>query len=241
MFCKVIYNKMVIDVLKNPVFLRYIQSSKRFRETDEGSANAVFSSDYSEKYHLVNTTAILSGQNYKDVSLVEISEAEYNSIKATIVESAVDEDGNTVSMQELRDRKIEEMKETCNAVITSGFDIVLSDGVTYHFSLEMTDQVKISKLADRANSGMELLPWHADDGLCKFYPAEDILAVNTMMENMVEFQTTYFNSLKNYIKNMDDKNSIIYAYYGMNVPEAYQSEVLKAINAQIGAGNETNS
>lgn len=118
------------------------------------------------------------------------------------------------------------MSQACNSIITSGFDIVLSDKISYHFSLELSDQVKISKLADRAKSGIEPLPWHADDGLYKFYPKEDILSINEAMEVLVEYHTTYFNSLKNYIRNLADVEKILELTYGVEIPVEYRSEVL---------------
>lgn len=234
MFYKVVYDKIVIDVIENPVFLRWIKTSKRFRETDETSAAAIFSSDFSTKYHLSGKDLIENGGVYKDVILIEIQEAEYNNIKSTLANKIIQDDGSEIEISELRTRKISEMSEACNAAITSGFDIILSDGITYHFSLEITDQMKISKLADRATNGVSPLPWHADGGLCKFYSSEDILAINSQMEFLVEYHTTYFNSLKNYILNMDDRDTILNIQYGAVIPAAYQSEVLKALVSQNG-------
>lgn len=52
------------------------------------------------------------------------------------------------------------------------------------------------------------------------------------MENCIEFQVTYFNSLRDYIQSMTDLNSVCNVEYGMVIPEEYQSEVLKALYAQ---------
>lgn len=235
MFYKIVYGKIVIDVGDNPIYLRYVKSSKRYRETDKTSANAIFSSDYSEKYHIAGRDDIADGDSHKDVTIVEIDEPEYNNIKSNITEKIIGEDGETISIDDLRGQKIQEMATACNAAILSGFDIVLSDGISYHFSLEITDQMKISKLADRAASGDTLLPWHADDQICKFYPRADILAINTAMENLIEYHTTYFNSLKNYIKNINDKDTVADVHYGMEIPRQYCSEVLAAILEQMAS------
>lgn len=58
------------------------------------------------------------------------------------------------------------------------------------------------------------------------------MTINTKMENCIEFQVTYFNSLRDYIQSMTDLNSVCNVEYGMVIPEEYQSEVLKALYAQ---------
>lgn len=133
----------------------------------------------------------------------------------------------------VKDAKITEMSITCNKIITDGFDIVLSDKQSHHFSLEVSDQLKISKLNDRANSGVTVLPYHADGEPCKFYSKEDIVLLNTEMENRIEFQVTYFNSLRDYIQSMTDVGSICNVSYGITIPDEYQSEVLKVLYAQL--------
>lgn len=136
-------------------------------------------------------------------------------------------------IEDVKAAKITEMSVACNEVITQGFDITLSDKKSHHFSLEVADQLKISKLNDRANAGITVLPYHAEGESCKFYSKEDIVALNTAMENCIEFQTTYFNSLRDYIESMTDINDICAVEYGIDIPEAYQSEVLKMLYSQM--------
>lgn len=141
------------------------------------------------------------------------------------------------NIDDVKKAKITEMSIICNEVIVKGFDITLSDKKSHHFSLEVPDQLKISKLNDRANAGVTILPYHADGESCKFYSKEDIMAINTAMENCIEFQVTYFNSLRDYIQSMTDINSICNINYGIIIPEMYQSEVLKALYTQINSEN----
>lgn len=61
------------------------------------------------------------------------------------------------------------------------------------------------------------------------------MALNTAMENCIEFQTTYFNSLRDYIESMTDINDVCAVEYGVDIPEAYQSEVLKMLYSQANA------
>lgn len=227
MFLKVIYNNLIIDILENPVFVRFIKSANRFVITDILSADGVMSRDRSEVY-LLHT---IESEDYKDskvVTYVEIQENEYLNMLVNIKEP-ITGDGNVINIDELQKMMIDEANAMCHQIILNGFDIVLSDGISYHFSLEITDQLKISKLNDRAMSGVQVLPWHCDDGLCKFYSAEDIIAINAKMEYLIEYHTTYFNSLKNYIKNVRDKDVLVNIKYGVEIPQQYQSEVLAVL------------
>lgn len=129
--------------------------------------------------------------------------------------------------------KIAEMSTTCNLIILNGIDVQLADGNTYHFSLDITDQTMIMKLNERAVAGNSFLPWHWDDGSCHIFSPEDIIAINTQMENYITFQITYFNSLRDYIKSLTDIDDVLAIEYGVEIPEEYQSEVLKILYAQM--------
>lgn len=129
----------------------------------------------------------------------------------------------------VRQKKLREMSEACADTIEYGFDIQLSDGYVHHFSLTIVDQVMIMALAQKAKAGQTVLPWHADGEACQFFSPEDILAVNTEMENLITFEETYFNSLKQYILSMNVIEQINAVTYGQEIPEAYWSDVYRAI------------
>lgn len=135
-------------------------------------------------------------------------------------------------LPEVKDAKIAEMDLQCNQTIVNGFDIELSDGESHHFSLKIEDQLKISKLNDRVNANIDTLPYHADGEECKFFSKEDVQKINATMENIIEYQVTYFNSLKAYIDSLSTVEEVNAITYGVDIPEEYQSEVLKALNSQ---------
>lgn len=152
-----------------------------------------------------------------------------NVVSELITSGYISED----SIASIKDAKIDEMNNACNLAIVAGIDIELSDGEIHHFSLEIPDQLKISKLNDRAKAGIEELPYHADGETCKFYAPEDVIAINTAMENSIEFHVTYFNSLRDYINSMTDIDEVCAVQYGIEIPVEYQSEVLIALYAQM--------
>ena len=233
-FYKIIYNHIVIDVIENPRWVLWSAKRKQFMMTDKITANGIVASDCSAVYHIdgkkdfTNRTEVS-----KNVTVAKISEIEYIAIKSQIKNKTINEHGDIVSIDQLKEQKISQMSQACEDKITRGFDMILSDGVQHHFSLQLTDQLKITKLNDRAVAGMDFLPYHADNEPCKIYTAEEIIALNRNMEYIIEYETTYFNSLKLYINNMTDKNDIINFKYGDEIPLEYQSDVLKMFNNRV--------
>jgi hypothetical protein len=77
-----------------------------------------------------------------------------------------------------------------------------------------------TKVSYHANSGN-------NDNRCIYYSAEDIRKIFSTGFFHKEFHSTYFESLKYYINSMDSIVNISAVYYGMEIPEEYQSEPLK--------------
>ena len=177
---------------------------------------------------------------------IEITEEEYNALAEALetnenipyeepeeeipAPEEIDEN-STLTLEYVRNAKIAAMSKACNQAITSGIDVILSDGESHHFSLEIEDQIKIQALAMKAQAGDTLLPWHDDNQLCKFYSAEAVLRIYSGLEQTQTYHTTYFNSLKPYIMSLDNITDIGNIYYGIEIPEEYQSEVLKYLIA----------
>lgn len=178
-----------------------------------------------------------------DVQIIAIDENEYIALEEAFKtneviqndmqeepEVIIDEDvvsDPDITVEYIREMKIQQMRKICHDTIVAGFDIVLSDEKVHHFSLEIEDQLKIQALAIKAEKGDTILPWHSDGELCKFYSALDIMAIYSELERLQTVQTTYFNSLRQYINSLETIPEIIEVEYGMGIPEEYQSEVLK--------------
>lgn len=239
MFYKIIYNHIVIDILSDPMWVVWSRNNMFFVPSDITTANGVVASNHNDVYHISGTPEFVGrDEESKTVDVQRIHEAEYLSLKFQLVENAVNEDGTKMSLHELIESKVAEMSAACENEITKGFDIVLSDGVQHHFSLQLPDQLKITKLNDRAVSGETFLPYHADNEPCKIFNADDIIVINKTMEHIVEYQVTYFNSLKMYIRGMTNKDDVLAVEYGIEIPEGYQSDVMKLFVAQQSAGEQ---
>lgn len=132
-----------------------------------------------------------------------------------------------LTIEEQKGALVFQMSSECNTIITNGFDMLLDDNKLHHFSLKTEDQLKIQALGLKAKSGETVLPYHADGEPCRFFSVQEILSLNTQMENIIEYQTTYFNSLRDYINSMTTNEELKSVKYGMEIPVEYQSEVLK--------------
>lgn len=187
--------------------------------------------------------------SYTKAEVIAIEEEEYNTLVSAIekneeiviepefpIEEAPEYfDPNTeITVDYIKKAKVAEMSNTCNKVITNGFDVILSDGNSYHFSLTTQDQLNLITLSSMVASGETQIPYHADGELCKFYSAEDINTIITTATHFKTYQISYFNALKMYINNITEIEDVAEIRYGVSIPEEYQSEVLKAIFATNG-------
>ena len=191
---------------------------------------------------------------YETAEVIKIDEQEYNTLKAALEtedeiviepETPVEEEPEYVDPNEVitvdyvKGVKIAEMSNTCNKVITNGFDVVLSDGNSYHFSLTTQDQLNLITLSSMIASGETQIPYHADGELCRFYSAEDINIIITTATQFKTYQVSYFNALKAYIESMTDIETIGAVVYGIEIPAEHQSDVLKVLLAAMATGGET--
>ena len=132
-------------------------------------------------------------------------------------------------------KKLENKKMSglCEKMITDGFDIKLSDNKSHHFSLSIQDQLNLLSTVKMIESGETFIPYHADGELCKAYSVEDMSNIITYTTEFKTFHTTYFNSLKAYINSLRSVNTVSTIEYGVEIPEKYQSDILKQLYAKM--------
>lgn len=133
--------------------------------------------------------------------------------------------------------KIKAMSNECKKNIYQGIDVEVSDGegnenVVKHFSLTEHDQMNIANLTihvKRALSGEDTfidpalgVPYHADGELRRFYSLEDFLNISEQATKHINYNTTYHNHLKQYIKSCTDKDEVANITYGIELPEDLQ-------------------
>ena len=141
------------------------------------------------------------------------------------------------TLEELRETKVQEMNALQQTTIQSGVNVTLSDGTVEHFTLTEHDQTSLVGLQSKVAAGEEAIPWHTSDEMehCKFYSNTDMQLIVSAAMAWVTWHVTYFRDLRIYVRSLETKEEVAAVTYGMELPEAYQSEPLKVmIAAQAG-------
>lgn len=137
--------------------------------------------------------------------------------------------GGEIPLEEVKEAKISEMSSACREAIIAGFDVVLADGKSRHFSMTVEDQLNINSLYGLLASGMTQVPYHADGEVCEYFSAEDFGIIVQTATAHKTYHESYFNSLKSYITSKRTAASVDAITYGVEIPAQYQSDVLKAL------------
>lgn len=246
-YYKIIDGETFVGVATQKEFRRYQQKHNVLLACDEDEAQYVQCSDV--LYRADWMVPVVTGSvDFKTITLIRIEQDEYDVLLAAVEsgeevvvepeesaevedETPVDEN-EQVTVEYVREKKIAEMSNACNTVITNGFDVALSDNETHHFSLTTQDQLNLITISTLVASGETQIPYHADDELCKFYSSEDITTIINAATSFKTYHVSYFNALKAYIESMSDISSIGVVEYGVGIPDEYQSEVLKVLLTQ---------
>lgn len=134
------------------------------------------------------------------------------------------------TLEEIQEEKLVTVSDTCQQLIYDGIDVTLSTGEK-HFSLEVADQSNIDGIFNAVVWGATEYPYHADGEPCAMYSAADIMTLYVAYKSFVTKQTTYCNALRQWIKRVDDKETLNAIEYGANLPDDLEAGVEKILNA----------
>lgn len=135
------------------------------------------------------------------------------------------------TLEELQAAKKQEVNAACNKTIVEGFDVELSDGQIHHFTMKEEDQIAFLTCLVLISKGETAIPWHPNGSStqpCVFYSTDDMQKITDAAYEHRTFHTTYCNSLKIWVEATETAEELQEIYYGADVPETYQSDVLKA-------------
>lgn len=248
-YYKLINGETFVGIATQLDFREYQKKHNILLACEEETAQYVQSED--ALYHANWMKPVITDRfPYTTVEMFSIDEEEYNTLREAIEagkdivvvpDIPVEENPfptdpiEEITVEYMKKCKISEMNNTCNKVITDGFDTVLSDGKTHHFSLTTQDQLNLITLSTLLESGEVAIPYHADGELCKFYSVKDIETIITMATSFKTYHVSYFNALRTYIESLNTIENIRAITYGTPIPEEYQSEVLKMLYSQANA------
>ena len=137
------------------------------------------------------------------------------------------------SLEEQKAAKRREVSADCEKVIESGVTVTLEGGTAEHFALTVKDQLNLFGKQAQMTAEAAQFEYHADGKPCRFYSAADMKAIIAAAMRHVSYHTTYCNALNMWIAGCGTAEELKEVFYGADVPEAYQSEVLKEYLVQI--------
>lgn len=163
---------------------------------------------------------------------IEYNENIYNSY---YVEKWIEEDNKIVQtwildesdIENIRVRKREEISNTCENTIYNGIDIELSNGIK-HFSLTQNDQINLLGLqTEMLDPNKNEFEYHSDGEPCIYYSREDMTKIMVGLMSFKKYQTTYCNSMFDWINDVKTVEELNNIEYGIDIPLEYQSKVLQ--------------
>lgn len=242
---KVIKDEKFIGAVTDQSFARYSPKSGRIHicKAIDGQYIVVDGKYYRDEWMLPLDPN--SYAEWEPATVVSISEKEYDILvnvpageplvvgKLINTESAdthekEPKEAEVATVEYVRARKLKQLSAECNAMIENGFDLVLDDGVTHHFSLTVQDQLNLLDLQRALNEGNDLV-YHADGELTQFYSEEDARDILAGATKWKQYNLALYNSLKNWINSIEDISVIDAIDYDSEIPEEYCTAVFQTL------------
>lgn len=213
---KVIYNDVLIDLMEEIKYARYLTKAGHAVVTDRTSANCIFGSDGITLYH-VKGFPFPTGKTLKTVTITKISEIEYKKLQEEFnLNSTSIVDRGVIN---LKQKKVKECRELCNKRILEGIRVWLSDGKEHHFELTLEDQLNLLEIRYLLNTGMDSFIYHETGGICKEFSKEDMIKIIDASFIHKQNELQYFNKLKAYINSLNNITEICNCNYGMQLKD----------------------
>lgn len=136
------------------------------------------------------------------------------------------------TLEELQIAKKREIEVACEQAIYAGISVKLPGGWE-RFSLTEKDQINLFGKQSQLAAGADQLEYHQDGHPCRYYTAEEMQAIIMAAMEHVSYHTTYCNALNMWIMGCESEVELQGIFYGVDIPEEYQSEVLKDYLAKM--------
>lgn len=137
----------------------------------------------------------------------------------------------TEEFNDIKEFVLRNLEASCDDIINNGFDVILSDNSTEHFTLSQEDQLNLSSAEQAIKSGATSFPYHCKNGTCKIYNSDDILKIINTATIFKTYNITYLNCLKEIVNNSNDIDEIESISYGDQLPDDYQEKLDNIIDS----------
>ena len=240
---KIIKDEELIGVTTNQTFARYSSEFGRVHVCDVVNAQYLI---FNDKFYRDDWMLALdpnSYVSYEIAKIISISEKEYDILSKTdseveplnvnlVDEEVVSEKSKSieeiVTIDAVRSNKISELSKVCEKTIENGFDLVLCDGVSHHFSMTQMDQINLINLELALDRGEDVM-YHADGELIQYYNEEDANAIISGAHKWSMYNRTLFNSFKHWINNLNNISEISAITYDSEIPDEYCTNALQTL------------
>ena len=126
------------------------------------------------------------------------------------------------TLEETKNRKISDFSSICKQNIENGVTISIDDqDEHFTYGIESGDQGNIDDIFNLAVTTGLSQPYHSSNGNCKLYTVEQITELYIAVKYLKAKETTYFNQIKQYINDTDDKETIKSITYGQKLTGKY--------------------
>ena len=140
------------------------------------------------------------------------------------------------TLEEVKERKKQEIYAAYNADVAAGVDVELSTG-TQHFPLQGEDrEFLMGKQLELSGTSTELVSYQDSDNHCMLILRDDMQKIITKALTFVNVKTTYRNNLCEWVDQCETKEEVAQIIYGVSIPEEYQNVVYKMYLAQQQEG-----
>lgn len=137
------------------------------------------------------------------------------------------------TLEEVKEAKKQEIRLAYNATKAVGVDVELSTG-REHFPLTDEDVTFLfGKQLEISSPQNDVVSYQDVNNRCKFYPVEDMQKIIQEALQYVSYQTTYRNTLWEWVDECQTKEEVEGIVYGCEIPERYQNDVIKSYLAQM--------
>ncbi len=137
------------------------------------------------------------------------------------------------TLQEIKDAKKQEIRFAYQEIKAAGVDVELSGG-TERFPLSDEEVALLfGKQFELASGSSDTVSYQDSANRCKFYSRADMQTIIQEAFKFVSYQTTYRNSLWEWVDECSTKEEVEGIIYGCAIPEERQNDVLKSYMAQM--------
>lgn len=136
-------------------------------------------------------------------------------------------DFDAMTMEEYKQYLLDDISAKGEAEIFAGTGVTLSDGTSKVFTYNLKDQLNLTVAAitsDKLDDLSLLMPYHEHEKPCTLYSARDILIIYMTLRMMAVEVQTRVNMLKNYIRTVNDKETLMTITYSTPLPTEYKAQ-----------------